>query len=112
MTAYVHDPRTGKHTRDGHPEHAGRLDAVMAALTRTGLLARMHQVPSRPASEEELQRVHSAEQLTKLANLAAGGGGMLDGDTYCCNDSWEVAQSVAGSLVDLCREGHDGAAPG
>jgi len=103
MTAYVFDPSVQLHTLDGHAEHAGRLDAIMDRLTPSGLLDKMRHIPTRPATEEELRRVHSEEHLAGLVRLAADGGGQLDADTYCTDATWDVAQRVCGSLIDLCR---------
>ena len=62
-TGYVFDPVFLKHTQPGHPENAGRLEAILKELESSGLLEALHQIPSRAASVEELAYVHDVAHI-------------------------------------------------
>jgi acetoin utilization deacetylase AcuC-like enzyme len=57
-------------------------------------------VAPRPATDEEIRRVHSADHLALLRELE-GRATQLDADTYTSPRSPEVARLAAGSTVDL-----------
>ncbi len=58
---------------------------------------RAHEAPA--ASPEQLARVHSREHIERIAALCAAGGGMIDGDTVACADSFEAASHAAGGAL-------------
>jgi acetoin utilization deacetylase AcuC-like enzyme len=90
--AYL-DHDTGR----GHPERPARLEAVLAGVARTGLGSDLVQVAPRPATREELERVHPPAFLDALAALAAAGGGRIDADTTAGPASWDAAVLAAGA---------------
>ncbi len=102
-TGYVYDPIFLKHTQRGHPESARRLEAIIAELTDTGLLDQLHRVPSRPATSEELERVHTKTYIEQVRKLSASGGGYLDPDTYVNRYTYDAALVAAGSLIALTQ---------
>lgn len=102
MTAIVHDPKNVLHAAPGHPERMERYTAIMEALGRSGLLGRMVEVPVRLASAEEIGRAHQPEMIAIIEQAVSGGGGMLDPDTYCTAESWEIARNASGGFIDLC----------
>ncbi|MDQ1381225.1 MAG: hypothetical protein QOJ71_1944, partial [Actinomycetota bacterium] len=62
----------------------------------------------RPATRDELERVHTPEYLDHLERFCAAGGGRLDGDTGASAASWEAALLAAGSgleAVDALERG-------
>ncbi len=84
-----------------HCETAGRLAAIDQALNTWPGLGQAVVLPLRPASEEELLRVHQASHLARIAGTQ-GKGASLDPDTVASPRSFEVACLAAGSLIDLC----------
>ncbi|MHB1445638.1 MAG: histone deacetylase family protein [Acidimicrobiales bacterium] len=80
----------------GHPEAPGRLPAVEAGIRVAGLGDLMAPLVGRPASRDELARVHSEVYLDALAALDRSGGGELDPDTAMSGGSWETALAAAG----------------
>ncbi len=95
----VRDPRFRAHVAPpGHPERPGRLDAIDRALS--ALAERISDVAPRPATDEEIRRVHSPDHLALLRKLE-GQATQLDADTYTSPRSPEVARLAAGSTVDL-----------
>jgi acetoin utilization deacetylase AcuC-like enzyme len=101
-TGLVFDERFLRHAAPyAHPENPRRLEAIQSRLEREGLFARCVPVPARPASREELRRVHTAAHLEAISLTAGGGFRQLDPDTYASPDSAEAALLAAGGLVDL-----------
>jgi acetoin utilization deacetylase AcuC-like enzyme len=100
-TGYIFDELFTRHTMPGHPENASRLTAIMDYLTEHELLPRLVEVPTRPASREELLRCHHLRHIELVEETSRNGGGMLDADTYTNRFSYEAAVRAAGGLVDL-----------
>jgi acetoin utilization deacetylase AcuC-like enzyme len=98
-------PRFAEHvTPPGHPERMERaavFQAVAEACTAAGGVVR----PPRPATDEELSRIHSREHLDRLTE-AAGRAVMLDPDTFTSPESYEVARLAAGAVVDAARSAY------
>src|SRR6266704_621048 len=89
----LHDPGAG------HPERPERIDAVLGALRSPDLAGHLAWHEARPATWEQLQRVHPAEYLTGLERLAHAGGGALDADTVMSRTSWDAALAAAGVAI-------------
>lgn len=96
----VDDPRFDRHTPLGHhPERPERLTAAREAVSRLeqgGTVFR--RVAPRPASDDELARVHDPRFVESFARLE-GRSGYIDPDTYVSTESVAVARLAAGSLV-------------
>jgi acetoin utilization deacetylase AcuC-like enzyme len=81
----------------GHPERVERalvLDAAAAAWKSNG--GRV--IEPRPATEEELLRVHTAPHVESMAALA-GQALMLDPDTFTSPETYDIALLAAGATV-------------
>jgi acetoin utilization deacetylase AcuC-like enzyme len=93
-----HTDRFAEHqTPPGHPERPERaevLDAVAARWRARGVEV----VEPRPATREELARVHGADYL-RLISGTAGRATALDPDTYTSPESYEIAMLAAGAVV-------------
>jgi acetoin utilization deacetylase AcuC-like enzyme len=103
-------PRFAEHTTPpGHPEDPARaevFDVVAAAFASQGGEVR----PPRPATREELLRVHTAAYVDHIQSLA-GRAVRLDGDTFTSPESVEIALLAAGATVDAARAAWTGRAP-
>lgn len=98
----VRDPIFREHdTGPYHCEVGERLAAIDAAIAQWDGRGILEALPLRPASEEELARVHQASHLRRVAGTA-GRNTSLDPDTVCSPRSCEVALLAAGSLISLC----------
>src|SRR3990172_2816622 len=93
---YVYDPLYLEHGAPGHPENPARLQAIMAHLEESGLLARLRRVEVRDAAPEDLALVHGPELVEAVRSMAAEGGGWQDADTYVAPRSYEAALRAAG----------------
>jgi acetoin utilization deacetylase AcuC-like enzyme len=98
----------GRHdTGWGHPEHQGRLPAIIQALERDtpALLEHVQQVEARPAAERAILRVHDAALLERVRAAAAEAERerslvRLDADTVVSAATWDAALAAAGSALD------------
>jgi acetoin utilization deacetylase AcuC-like enzyme len=107
-TGYVYDEIFLKHDLPGHPENRARLEETLAVLERTGMLTQLVHIPARPATLEELTRVHQAGYVDQVRSISERGGGHLDPDTYTNAASYEAALMAAGGLVDATLAVIDG----
>ncbi len=102
MLGYVLDEVFSQHRAPaGHPERGARFEATAAALRDAGLATRGRQVAIRPATAEELARVHGAQHLEELTRAVPGKSGWLDPDTYFSPGTWDAALAAAGGLTEL-----------
>jgi acetoin utilization deacetylase AcuC-like enzyme len=100
-TAFVTHPRYVEHDQKGHPEHAGRIRAVLRRLEEAGLMAQMQQQDATPAAEEQIRLVHTAAYYQLVMSTAAmDRWNRLDADTYVGPMSADVALLSAGGVVD------------
>jgi acetoin utilization deacetylase AcuC-like enzyme len=79
-----------------HPESPERLRVLLERLRASALVA-LKEAPL--ATDAQLQAVHDARYLERLAALAAAGGGMLDADTAMSASSWDAARRSAGGAI-------------
>ena len=99
-TVFVTDERFDGHTMPGHPEHAGRLQAVRCCLT--GLAERMTHLETRPATREDLLAVHSNAHLDLLDRFSSREHITMIGlDTYVTPGSYELARLAAGGVLQV-----------
>ncbi len=93
------DPRFFRHRSNGyHPERPERLEAARAAIERSELS--FAPVEPRPATDEELERVHDPKFIKWLRTLG-GEQGYIDADTYVGPESVAVAELAAGGTVAM-----------
>ena len=88
-------------TPPGHPERVERahvLDAAAARFVQRGGRA----TEPRPATDEELARIHTRAHLDRIA-ATAGQSAMLDPDTFTSPDSYEVALLAAGATIQAAE---------
>jgi len=120
-TALVMHPDCGLHdTGWGHPEHQGRLPAIVQALYRDtpALLPVMLQREAVPVTMEDLLRVHSPAHLERVRQVVhdaavAGRTVPVDDDTMVSAASWDAALAAAGCVataLDLVLDGEAGSA--
>jgi acetoin utilization deacetylase AcuC-like enzyme len=85
-------------TPPGHPERPERAgvftDVARAFAAKGGVV-----VEPRPATREELARIHVAPYLDDIAGRA-GRATMIDEDTFTSPESHEIARLAAGAAID------------
>jgi acetoin utilization deacetylase AcuC-like enzyme len=101
VTQVFYDPATLRHEPSGdHPENPKRLEAVMESVRAPERQARLTVVAPRPATEDEILRVH-APQYVKLvrSEIEAGRRTLSTGDTEISSGSLGAALAAAGTVV-------------
>ncbi|MFN8597726.1 MAG: histone deacetylase [Anaerolineae bacterium] len=101
-TAYLYDPIYRQHFQRDHVEGPERLDAINRALDQSRMRSRLIELKPQPISIERLTRVHDAEYVTRVKQIADRGGGGLMGrgdETYVSPKSYEAALLAAGAVV-------------
>jgi acetoin utilization deacetylase AcuC-like enzyme len=106
-TALVLHPDCGRHdTGWGHPEHQGRLPAIVQVLHRDtpDFIGRILQVEAAHATLDAIRRVHHEEVIERLQAATHRAGRddalvRLDADTVVSPASWDAALAAAGSAV-------------
>jgi acetoin utilization deacetylase AcuC-like enzyme len=98
MALYVSHESSHRHDTGAHPENAGRLVAIEAALERAGWPG-LERVEAPAADREQLERVHAPSHVRAIEEFCANGGGMVDLDTVASRDSYEAALHAAGGAA-------------
>jgi acetoin utilization deacetylase AcuC-like enzyme len=96
---YLYDPVFLDHDQPGHPEHAGRLRAVMRLLRERDALSPLQALPFGPATFEQLTAVHTPEYVSKVFATSERGRGALNPDTYINAASFNAAAMAAGASL-------------
>ncbi|UCC75218.1 MAG: histone deacetylase [Gemmatimonadota bacterium] len=117
-TLVTHHPDCAQHdTGPGHPETAGRLHALLAALddATPRLEGRMFILESEHAAEEHLTLVHPAthvERVRAAVRRAEDSERLvhLDADTTVSAGSWNAALAATGTVLTAIRAVLDGSA--
>ncbi|MDP2576875.1 MAG: histone deacetylase [Candidatus Palauibacterales bacterium] len=115
-TAFLTHPDCSRHdTGPSHPENAGRLAALSAALEarEEELRGRVVSTTGRHATAEELGLAHPEDHIRLIREASeraaeVGASVALDADTIISPGSWDAAQAAAGSVlaaVDLVLDG-------
>jgi acetoin utilization deacetylase AcuC-like enzyme len=99
-TAYLTDSSFNQHNFPGHPEHAGRIEAIWERLETSGLLKQLLPIAPAAASDAQIVAVHRQEHLRRLIAVAGGARTVrLDPDTYALPCSLAVARLAAGAVI-------------
>jgi acetoin utilization deacetylase AcuC-like enzyme len=85
----------------GHPERPERAETFMAVAEKHRRNGGTVREP-RPATREELARIHTETYLDQIA-ATAGRATMLDADTFTSPTSHEVALLAAGATIEAAR---------
>ena len=98
----ISSTRFSEHTPPpGHPERPERAD-VFSAVANAWRDKGARVVEPRPATREELLRVHDGAYVEALARIA-GRAAKLDPDTYTSPESYEIALLAAGAAVQAAE---------
>lgn len=96
----------------GHPETARRLEAILAHFDGVPALRALHRLaPDRPASDDELLRVHSRRLLLAVGGAQEQAPAWLDPDTYVVAGSERTARlgaRLAAQAAERAIEAEEG----
>ncbi len=99
MRTLVHAPAAAldHHPPQGHPEHAGRVQAVLRAVSAAGIEPA---TGFSPASRDALERVHVPTLIDHVFAASPGEGETaLDADTWMSAGSLNAALAAAGAGI-------------
>ena len=82
-----------------HSESPATKRRLKNLLDVTGLTEQLVALTPRPATVEELCRVHTPEYLERIRELSAGRGGDAGSESPFGNGSFEIAQLAAGGTI-------------
>jgi acetoin utilization deacetylase AcuC-like enzyme len=91
-----------------HSENPRRLESILSFLKDKEIWKKVEKFTPRKILPEELYTVHTPEYVASVLEFCKKGGGWLDDDTVTCPESYEVALSAAGSVleaIDLVMKG-------
>ncbi|HRH21383.1 MAG TPA: histone deacetylase family protein [Brevundimonas sp.] len=102
VALYTHPAMLGHNPGAGHPEHPGRLKAVLDALADAGLDGEA--VAATQAEVADLERVHPAGYVQTILNAGPDEGlAYLDPDTVLSPGSVRAARLAAGATLQAVR---------
>ena len=96
--ALFYHPAYLEHVMGDHPEAAGRLLGILAALDARGITENDLRKPC-AADPDLLAAVHDPRYIAALEKGAESGGGYWDADTYISPGSYKAAVMAAGGAV-------------
>jgi acetoin utilization deacetylase AcuC-like enzyme len=105
MISVIYAPQFLEHdTGYGHPEKAKRLTAIAEALAGVTWYEQIAwQLPTPIETRDVLayiQQIHTPDHIQRIKQVAASGGGYLDGDTPVSQASYEVALLAVSAWLD------------
>ncbi len=86
----------------GHPDTPERLLTLERALAAEDWLG-WERRAAPPASEAQLELVHSDRHVQRIKELSLAGGGAIDADTYVGEPSYRAALHAAGGSCEMAR---------
>ncbi len=99
-TALIYHEDYLKHfTGSYHPESRERLVAVMGLFKQTGLLDQVSVLAPGYCSEDDILLAHTRDHLEHIRKLSGGGGGPIDADTYCGENTYDIARLAVGGVI-------------
>jgi len=112
---YLHPAAARHDTGWRHPEHQGRLRALVSRVEKEmlSLHERVIQREAPEATEEDLLRVHTPEHVDRVREAverarAADEIVSLDADTRVSAASWDAALGSVGAAIAACRDVAEG----
>ncbi len=95
-----------EHNDPGHPEHNGRVTAIMGALRSEKLLQRLIELSEpAPATIEQVATVHQADYIQQIYEKAHSAPAYVDpAPTYITRASFDCALQASGAAIALVDE--------
>ncbi len=100
-TGFITHPDCARHDMGRfHPESPARLQAIEQALEAGGLMARLTRLQAPAATDEQLERAHSADHVATI-RTAAPDAGLVHLDPDTAMNAWTLSASLhaAGAAV-------------
>lgn len=98
------DPRCLEHRTGAHPECPQRLERILDRLEQSPVVEGWQRPTWELATDQEIQRVHSAEHVAQVQASAEQGGGRIEADTVVSRQSYDVARLAVGAVTAAVRK--------
>ncbi|QDU27944.1 Histone deacetylase-like amidohydrolase [Anatilimnocola aggregata] len=98
MTLLYHSPLFQTHKTGAHPEKPERLATIDRHFKQVGMYERCKTAEWKPATAEQIERIHTKAYVAELEKFAASGGGRIEADTVMSPESFSVAHQAAGAV--------------
>lgn len=102
VALYLH-PECLAHQTGAHPESPSRLSAIWDALQEAPLPSNVSWETPKPATVEQVLRVHDPAMVDEVQALCAGGGGWIGLDTVVSRRSYDAALLAAGATIEAAH---------
>ena len=99
-TGFIYDEIYLRHDYVDHPERKERLIAIMDRLEKESALKEVIQIQPRRATPEEVSLNHDRSYIQEVHDFCNSGGGFLDPDTYAVEESYDVALTAVGGVLE------------
>lgn len=86
------------HKTGAHPEKPERLATIDRHFKQVGMYEKVKAAEWKPATLEQIARIHTKEYVAELEKYAKAGGGRIEADTVMSEESFSVAQQAAGAV--------------
>lgn len=96
---FIYDPVYLEHDTGAHVENIQRLTTTISLLEENQLKNNLVLLSPRPATVDELSKVHAREYIGQLEDKCKNGGGWLDPDTVASSGSYKAAIYAAGGAI-------------
>lgn len=103
MTTLIYSDEYKKHNTGNHPENQERLNAIISSFKNESICDNIDVLVPRPATEDDLLRVHPKKHIEQVKRLCERGGGYIDFDTFAAPQSYEIAKLAAGGAIDAAE---------
>ncbi len=99
-TGFVYSTEYLKHSTEvNHPECAGRLEAILERLTKTGTLTKLEEITPEPVKEEWIATIHDKDYIESVKKYCESGIRLVDFDTQISKESFDVAKLAVGGVL-------------
>lgn len=95
----VYDPVYLEHATGTHVENVQRLTTTLSLLEESQVRDNLVLLSPRPATIDELSKVHAREYVAQVARKCENGGGWFDPDTVASPGSYKAAIYAAGGAL-------------
>jgi acetoin utilization deacetylase AcuC-like enzyme len=95
----IYDPVYLKHDTGIHVENSQRLTTTLSLIEKSEIKNKLVWLKPRPATIEELSKVHTKEYIYQIEEKCKAGGGWLDSDTVASMSSYKAAIYAAGAAI-------------
>ncbi|HYL71488.1 MAG TPA: hypothetical protein VEY89_09355, partial [Candidatus Dormibacteraeota bacterium] len=97
--ALVRNDGHGQHFVPGHPERPERVMAILDHIKTQADLAALPWLQAGEGSADLPLLVHAEDEVRAVEAMSRAGGGWFDADTYCREESYEIALQAAACAV-------------